>query len=245
MKKLIISIILLFTSNFTYAQNICDAPCRIFIEFPAGGSITATEGMEILFGLDGVLDPGEAGTLNVAIQPDSLDFSTGGSLSLAPGESITFGNNGNLDLGEGGNISAINYSIVTSGNLAIIAEQSLVTISGMLKAKSLLIASRTLHIDNQNLIVADELFTTGFDISNPLPIKIISNFSELSEGFVWPIDENTNCIVSGNHCVTDSGSTYVINENGDIVEVTDGSGSIDVWSVFFLLTVSLGLRKRL
>jgi len=43
----------------------------------------------------------------------------------------------------------------------------------------------------------------------------------------WAIDDNTICIVSGNECVTDSGSTYVLNDNGNIVEVTDGSGFIN------------------
>ena len=240
MKKLFISIILLFASNFTYAQDVCDVPCRIFIEFPAGGSITAIDAIEIRFGLDGVLAPDEAGTVNVAIQPNSLDFSAGGSLLLAPGESITFGDNGRLSLGDGGNINAINYSIVTSGSFTLLSFQSIVTVSGTLEAKSVLIDSRALVIDDPNLIITDNLITTGIDVS-AIPL---TSFSYFGDGFEWPINDNTNCIVSGDQCITNSGTAYVINENGNIVEVTEGSGSIDVWSLLILLLFSLRTSTR-
>lgn len=243
MKKLFISIILLFTSNYTYAQDICDAPCFVSIDFPLGGSITATDGMEISFGLDGVFDLGEAGTVNTATQPDTLDYSAGGNLLLAPGESITFGNNGGLYLGEAGNINAINYNIVTTGSIAIISIQSGVTVSGTLEAQSLLIDSHIIDIDDSNLIITENLVTTGIDVS-ALDVTQVTSFSYFGDGFEWPIDDNTICIVSGNQCITDSGTAYVINENGNIVEITEGSGSIDVWSLLILLLFSLRTSTR-
>jgi len=244
MKKLMISLMLLFVVNHTYAQDICGEPCTISIGFPEGGSITATNAMAISFGLNGVLELGEAGTVNTSIQPDSLDFSAGGSLLLSPGESITFGVNGSLDLGDGGNISANNYSIVTSGSLLIFAIGSTVDISGTLEVQSLLIDSRTINIDDQNLIIANEVTMTGIDVGSIGVVNVITDFSQLGEGFEWPIDNNTNCIVAGNQCVTDTGKAYVINDDGDIVEITDGSGSIDMLSLICLLMVSMGLRRR-
>lgn len=245
MKKLIISIILLFTVNYTYAQDICGSPCFISIGFPEGGSITATDAMEITFGLNGVLDLGEAGTVNIAIQPGSLDFSAGGSLLLSPGESITFGSNGILELGDGGNINANSYSIVASGDLLIFAIGTAVDISGALEAQSLLIDSRTINVDDQNLIIANEVTMTGIDVGSVGVVNVITDFSQLGEGFEWPIDDNTNCIVSGDQCITDSGTAYVINDDGDIVEITDGSGSVNIWGLFLLLMISMGLRIRI
>ena len=154
--------------------------------------------MELSFGLKGALDLGEAWTVNTAIQPESLDYLVVGRLQLAPDETITFGNNGKLELGDEGNINANSYSIVTSGNLIIFSLQSTVQISRALEAQSLLIDSRTFVIDDQNLIITDNLITTGIDVSALAPIKVIMNFSELGDGFEWPIDENTNSIVSGN-----------------------------------------------
>lgn len=60
-----------------------------------GGSVEAINEMEFTFSF-GVLDFGEDGTMNEAIQPDTLGYSASGNLILVPGESINFGNNGSL-----------------------------------------------------------------------------------------------------------------------------------------------------
>jgi len=241
MKKYIIgSILVILSMNQVNAQDLCESLCNVYIDFPSGGEITASEGMLITFGTNGVLTLGEAGTINAAIQPDNLDYSSAGSLLLAPGESITFGNNGRLDLGDGGNINAINYSIVTSGDLAIFALYSQVTINGTLEAQSVFIDSLTLHIDDQYLIITDNLSAHTIDLSS----MSLTDFSQLQDGFMWPIDDNTNCTISGNQCITDAGAIYEINKKGEIVEVSEGGGSFDLWGLLFLLVITLRANTR-
>lgn len=240
MKKILISLFMLLTANYTYAQNICGEPCRILIDFPEGGSISAIDAMEITFSTDGVLDLGEAGTINTAIQPGSLDYSAGGSLLLVPGESITFGSNGKLDIGDTGNITSTSYSIVTSGSILILSFASEVTVNGTLDAHSIFIDSRTLNIADENLISSDLLATTGIDVTGGL----LTDFSQLSDGFEFSIDENTTCIVSGSQCTTATGSVYEVNDEGSVVEVTGGSGSIDMWSLLFILIFSWRVYAR-
>jgi len=241
MKKFILgSILFILSMNQVNAQDLCELPCIAFIEFPTGGEITASEGMLITFGTNGVLTLGEAGTINTAIQPDNLDYSAGGSLLLAPGESITFGNNGRLNLGDEGNINAINYSIVTSGGLTIFSLESPVTISGTIDAFYVFIDSISLHIDDQYLIITDNLTTTGVDVSS----LSLTDFSQLQDGLVWPIDDNTSCTISGSQCITDTGTIYVFNAKGEIVEVTEGGGAFGLWGLLFLLGFTLRANTK-
>ena len=73
------------------------------------------------------------------------------------------------------------------------------------------------------------------------------NFSEPGDCFELSIDENTNCIVSGNQCITESATAYVINDDGTIIvvtEITEGSGSFGVLSLLLLLMFSLRVSTR-
>ena len=101
------------------AADLCDPACDIQIDFTDGGSIEAIEPLDIVFGSDGILELGAAGTLNVAVPPASLDYSTGGVLSLAAGESISFGAGGMLDLGDAGNIDYTVINVVIGGEISI------------------------------------------------------------------------------------------------------------------------------
>ncbi len=118
-KHLPLLFILFSLFNSVHAQNLCDASCEFSATFPEGGSLEAIDELTLTFGTGGELILGTGGTVNTAIQPSSLDFLSGGTLTLSAGESITFGPGGSLVLGTGGNIDALNYNLVTTGDISI------------------------------------------------------------------------------------------------------------------------------
>ena len=115
MKSLFSLIFLFLFANSAFAANLCDTSCNLTITFPSGGSIEATEALMFTFGTGGVLELGETGTINTAVQPNSTDFSAGGELALTAGESITFDEGGLLDLGTGGTIDYTSITVTTDG----------------------------------------------------------------------------------------------------------------------------------
>jgi len=124
MKHLIFFLLFLSSINLAFAQNWCDPSCNLSISFPEGGSIDATEALTLTFSQNGLLDLGEAGTINASVQPANTNYSNGGELSLSVGESITFGKGGLLELGSEGNINTTYLNISTTGDVSIIATGS-------------------------------------------------------------------------------------------------------------------------
>lgn len=116
---LFISLTLVISSASAEESLLCSPGCNVTIDFPDGGSIQAIEAMDLIFDINGVIDLGPTGTINTAVQPESLDFSAGGILSLATGESITFDSGGLLSLGEAGNLNTLGFTVDTSGDLII------------------------------------------------------------------------------------------------------------------------------
>lgn len=98
----------------TLAAPLCDIdPCRLTIDFGAGGLIATDYGLEIRFGEQGVLDLGQGGqlilgtngaaTLDLAQWP--MHVATGDVLRLGENGQIIFGPNGRIDTGEEGAIT--------------------------------------------------------------------------------------------------------------------------------------------
>jgi len=115
MKHLFFFLLFLLSINQAHAQNWCDPSCNLLISFPEGGSMDATEPLTLTFSQNGLLDLGEAGTINSSVQPANTNYSNGGELSLSAGESITFGKGGVLELGSEGNINTTSLNISTTG----------------------------------------------------------------------------------------------------------------------------------
>ena len=112
-------LLLLFSSHAAYADLLCNESCEFSATFPQGGSLEAIDELTLVFGSGGELTLGTGGTVNTAIQPNSLDFASGGSLQLAAGESITFGPGGSMVLGSGGNMDTLNFNLTSTGNVSI------------------------------------------------------------------------------------------------------------------------------
>lgn len=117
-------LILLFTSNALFAENICSDSCEVEITFPSGGSFTANETVTLTFGINGELKLGTSGTINTTVQPDSTDFSSGGTLTLEAGESISFDSGGQIYLGEYGNLDYSDITIISAGTIDIISHSA-------------------------------------------------------------------------------------------------------------------------
>lgn len=268
MKNIIISSLLMLSINLVNAQDMCDSACSMTVTFPSGGSITATDTTIITFGLDGVLDLGDAGTINTATQAESIDYSSGGELSLASGESITFGSNGVLDLGGEGNINSTNYSIVTTGSINISGTGDITIIGNLNISEDLTVSGVSLNGQNlvikadvtvgSNIVLDANVSLTGAgtltsDFTGTLETIELSNSSveinpeinpltdlTLLDGLSLIASDGSSCTVSANECITDDGIIYVLNEKGELVkeEEESGSGSINLISLFLLMAVS-------
>ena len=151
------TLLLLILSNSVFATNLCDSNCELTITFPSGGSIEAIDSALFSFGTGGILDLGETGTINTAIQSSSNDYSSGGTLSLAAGESISFGINGSLNIGAGGNINYTNISLDSDGILTLTATGG----NEIINLSSLTAIGTTLLNVSGSTILYDSLNLTG------------------------------------------------------------------------------------
>ncbi len=200
MKKTIKLLIILFSINVASAQTICDPGCAINFVFNSGGSITATDAMSFTYVSGSEISLGETGTINTAVQPESLDFNAGGVLSLAAGESITFDAGGFFNLEQGSDLSSFGFTL-TGGDVSIVAgaDPSTITIHG------------TLSTDGLLTIVSPEV-TINDDITAGSGVSISSG------------DILNGTIISGTgNIIIDTSSTITI--NGSIIENT---GSLSV-----------------
>jgi len=161
MKQFLFILLLLSSINLTYAENWCDPSCNLIISFPEGGSINATEALTLTFSPNGVLNLGETGTINSAVQPADTVFSDGGVLSLSAGESIIFDHAGYLELGTEGNISTTYLNITTIGEVSIVATSSIETGSVSTQGKLSIISNG----DNALMSFADTANITAEYIS--------------------------------------------------------------------------------
>lgn len=101
----------------------CDVSCDLAISFPDGGTLTATEALQIFFGPGGFIDLGDTGTVNAAAQPGTLEFPSGGSFVLDPGESITFDIGGSIRTGLGGNFSYTSIEVTTDVYFDVVLDE--------------------------------------------------------------------------------------------------------------------------
>ena len=102
---------------------LCDTSCDLTISFPNGGTLTATEELTFTFGVGGVINLGEGGSVNVAVQPASLVFSTGGTLTLDVGESITFGVGGFINTVSGGDFNYTDIEVTTDVDFEVLLDE--------------------------------------------------------------------------------------------------------------------------
>ena len=76
----------LIFSGLANAGQLCDAQCRLAIDFPGGGSIEAVEALVITFGDAGLVDTAGSVTAYVAAE----------TLALEAGEALLFGDGGHF-----------------------------------------------------------------------------------------------------------------------------------------------------
>jgi fibronectin-binding autotransporter adhesin len=149
------------------AVDLCDGPCAVSMDFPAGGSITATdsatltfasEGALLLLGEGGAVTPGEGGSTGY-LEGGPADMSQGGTINLGPGGAIRFGPGGSLATGAGG-------SIVAQGPLQVDS------------AKAVVIDSpQNVHLgdlaSDGDIAMSSGGDIEGCDASNPVPVAMI------------------------------------------------------------------------
>ena len=111
MRRLLVAPLFLVLSLSAYAVELCDASCKLVIDFPDGGSLYATEPLTITFGDDGLINTGGG----------IIAYVEGDTLPLGEGQRIDFGVGGIFDIGDGGNISYTNMEISTSGTMELAA----------------------------------------------------------------------------------------------------------------------------
>jgi len=132
-------IALLAATPVAGAAELCDGqPCSVSMEFPAGGTITASSGT-IAFGSGGVLALGEGGSITPgeggSITPEPAagaapDMSNGGSIVFGSGGQIVFGAGGSLATGDAGMISIADspgsaFAVANAGSIAISSDASI------------------------------------------------------------------------------------------------------------------------
>lgn len=207
------------------ATVLCDASCELAITFPAGGSITADEGMLITFGSGGILNLGAAGTINTNPQPLGSDYSSGGQLLLAKGDSINFDVDGLLLLGDGGNIYYTAITVSSSGAASLSAvdnSESIVidnlTISGGLNitfvAKNISVTGELIISSGStlNLIAdTDEPGTSVCSIQDPSGVVLTSGSGSIDT------TDSCNTISSDLSLSTDVVNIGVIDPNATLV----------------------------
>ena len=238
MKYYYVILLSLVFSHSAFAANLCDPSCELEITFPDGGSIQATEALTIEFGLGGVLELGETGTVNTNPQPLSINFSAGGSLSLAEGDSITFDNNGRLDLGASGNIIHTLLSITTTGSINV-------TAAGIASSISMenidLPIEATLLLDAEAISVSGNFTQLAGSIVSSA--ELTSTLLELfGDGISLPTQDGISCTMLGGVCLSATGQKYVV-VDGELVPENNGSGAFS--PIMLLLSgVFLLFRSR-
>lgn len=121
------------------AGDLCDAACKITIDFPDDGRLHAVKDLTITFGNNGLIDTGGS----------SVGYVEGDTLALNAGESIDFAAGGSFDIGDAGNIAHTSMEISTTGTIDFIAVGGTETITiGELEV----IGSGTLNITGKNIL---------------------------------------------------------------------------------------------
>jgi len=249
MERSLALILLLFFSASVYAVDLCEAECRVLIDFPEGGRLHAVEQLTITFGDNGLIDTIESSIAHVK----------GDTLTLNAGESINFGVGGSFDLGDAGNIAYTSMEISTSGDIQFIAvggEESIrievLTIIGqaefMVDAKMVIINVLSME---DGVLQLDAAGDEGGTCSTPSGGGVMINSVSLPR----VIHTSASCdLLAGQLTLPDGFFTRLVLEVHSVsVEEPDNTGKNETgdsrkgsvsFFYFFMLILSLPLLHR-
>lgn len=203
-----------------HAVDLCDGTCAVSMDFPAGGSITATDGATITFASEGALlelgeggaiAPGEGGS-TWTLEGGPANMSQGGTINLGPGGSIQFGPGGSLATGAGG-------SVVAQGPLQVGSAKAVVIDSPQNVHLGDLASDGYIEMSSGGDI-------EGCDAGNPVPVAMIVDDPETTLS-VAAAGEISMGSFSGNPTVdirSDGGNVTLCIAAGAFEQPDEGSG---------------------